>query len=129
MSDPSALAAHARAIAKVGVAVVLKRVTGVAPNAKVFSASVRAVVRNYVPDTGSPERAGYASTQMGGITQGARQVIVLKRDLANAGFPLPVEKNDKILISATGDQLNVLHVDATKRDMAGTIELMATGVA
>ena len=50
-------------------------------------------------------------------------------DLANARFPLPVRKNDRIIIVDTGDELNVVDVDGFKRAVAGAIERKAAGVA
>ncbi len=50
-------------------------------------------------------------------------------DLAQARFPLPVQKNDNIILSSTGEKLNVTRVDMQKRAFAGAIELAAAGVA
>jgi hypothetical protein len=68
----------------------------------------------------------------GGITEGARLVIVLTDDLAARSFPLPVAKNDKIvLLGAAGnpvESLNVTDPDPFKRALGGAIELKAEGV-
>ena len=55
-------------------------------------------------------------------------VIVMAGDLASKRFPLPLKKNDKIILES-GEELNVIEVDANKRAVAGAIELKASGVA
>lgn len=127
--DPNMVAAYGRALARAGLQVTIKRVTGFAPNPVVeLSVTVQAIVRDYQPDTSEPSEMGYAPSKVGGITQGDRLVIVMASDLATARFPLPLMKNDKIIIVSTGDELNVVDVDAFKRVAAGAIELKAAGV-
>lgn len=129
--DPAINAAYARAFARLGVAVsvTFKRATGFAPGAVTTqTATVMAVVRDYNPDTTSVAQTGYAATKIGAITEGDRVIIVMATDLANAAFPLPLKKNDKIIIVDTGDELNIVDVDAYKRAAAGAIELKAAGV-
>lgn len=129
--DSTINGAYERAFARLGVtlSVTFKRMTGFAPGAvTVQSATVMAVVRDYMPDTTSPRQQGYPATKPGAITEGDRVIIVMATDLANAGFPLPLRKNDKAVIVDTGDELNVIDVDAYKRAAAGAIELKAAGV-
>ncbi|MEJ0093403.1 MAG: hypothetical protein WDN46_08190 [Methylocella sp.] len=129
MISLSAQAAHRRGIAQRGEEVIFQRISGVAPRTVTFSAVVSAMVANYQPDGQDPARAGYGASQPGSITQGDRQVIVMIEDLAQARFPLPVQKNDNIILSSTGEKLNVTRVDMQKRAFAGAIELGAAGVA
>lgn len=129
--DVAINASYNRAFARLGVAVsvTFKRVTGFAPNpVTTQSATVMAVVRNYQPETEAVARTGYAATKMGAITEGDRMIIVMATDLANAGFPLPLRKHDKIIMD-TGDELDITDVDAWKRAAGGAIELKAAGVA
>lgn len=125
-------ASYKRAFARLGVAVsvTFKRVTGFAPGiVTTQTATVMAVVRDYQSDTTAPAQMGFAATKVGAITEGDRMVIVMASDLAAAGFPLPLRKNDKMLMVDTGDELNITDVDAFKRSGAGAIELKAAGVA
>jgi hypothetical protein len=126
--DPNAQAAYRRARDKVGIEVTFVRQFGAAPKAKTFSAKVTAVVRNYTPDGASVGRTDSSSSKQGAITQGDREIIVLAEDLATKRFPLPVKKNDKVVLVDTGEQLNIVAVDALKRAMAGAIECKASGV-
>jgi hypothetical protein len=139
MINPSAEAAMRRGIEKRGIKVTLQRLTGQAtgtPGSVVsFSANVLAIVQDYVPDSSVVQRTGYGASQVGAITQGDRQIIVMAEDLRKARFPLPVQKNDKVILLEDGistddcEQLDVTRVDAHKRAVAGAIELTATGVA
>lgn len=124
-------AAYNRAFARLGVAVpvTFTRNVGVAPNVTPATATVMAVVRDYLPDTESVARTGSTATKVGAITQGDRILIVMATDLANASFPLPLKKNDKATIVATGEELNIIAVDGTKRIAGGAIEVKASGVA
>src|ERR1700676_1342592 len=132
VTDPAIVAAYRRAFARLGLAisVTFKRETGFAPNpVTTVTANVTAIVRDYAPDPTSPRQEGYPSTRMGAITEGDRMVIVMASDLQAAGFPLPIRKNDRVVIVDTGDELNIVDVDAYKRATAGAIELKAASVA
>lgn len=135
-ADPAIVSAYGRAFARLGVTVqaTFTRVTGVAPNTGTASATVSAVIRNYQPDTESVARTGYGANQRGAITEGDRDIIVMGSDLAAAGFPLPVKKNDRITVrdpetDAVIDVLNVIKADPLKRNAGGAIEITAAGVA
>jgi hypothetical protein len=128
MIIPSAVAATRHAIELRGARVTFTRVTGFAPNTSSFSASVLAIVQNYVADSGVVARTGDSASSPGAITQGDRQVLVMTEDLKRLRFPLPLTKNDKITLSSTGEQLNIVSVDAGKRAIAGCIECSAAGV-
>lgn len=123
MTDPGVVATYRRALARRGEPVTFRRVTGQAPNAVTFSATVQAMVADYVPqgDVMPIKREG-------GITQGARKIIVLAEDLALARFPVPLVKNDKVVVGDIPAALNVESVDGKKRALAGAVEVVATGV-
>lgn len=126
--DPSAQAFTRLGIYRVGIPVTFERVVGYAPNATTIAAAVTAVARKYQLDTVTVAETGISASKPGAIRQGDREVLVMADDLAAAGFPLPVLKSDRIVVTATGDTLNILKVDAYKRAMAGCIEIEASGV-
>lgn len=128
--DASMQASHRAAIKRRGVPVTFRRITGTAPNTAKVDASVTASITAYQPDRADPARAGYASDSIGAITQGLRLVLVMADELAAAGFPLPVKKHDKIVVTDPGaaDTLDIVAVDPFKRSIAGAIELVAAGV-
>jgi hypothetical protein len=66
----------------------------------------------------------------GDITLGARNVILLEDDLRQKRFPLPVTKNDKVIVlGAEGEdeELNIMEFDPNKRRIAGAIDIVAEG--
>jgi hypothetical protein len=119
--DQTAIAGYRRAMARRGEPVIVRRVNGIAPNAAIFDANVTGIVMDYLAKgdvlTVQPE---------GGITLGARNVIVLESDLVAARFPLPVTKNDKVVVQ--GEELNIISVDPSKRGIAGALDIVAEGV-
>jgi hypothetical protein len=127
MIDPGAQAFTRLGIQIAGIAVRFERIVGFAPNAATTSASVIAIVRKYALDTVTISETGYASSKPGAIRQGDREVLVMAADLEAAGFPLPVKKNDRVVIEATGDTFSIITVDAYHRAMAGCIEIEAAG--
>lgn len=132
MVDAAATAFTRAGVYRVGQPVTFQRQIGQAPNAVTTpagGAQVTAVVRNYQPDTTAEAASGYSASQIGNITEGDRQIIVMKDDLTAAGFPLPVQKGDQVIIAETGELLSVTRVDPAKRFMANCIELYAIGVA
>src|SRR5690349_12289742 len=93
-TDLNALTSYRRAFARRARWIKLRRVTGQAgQGAGFFDAVVQAIVDDYVsePPVGTTRREG-------AITQGGRRVIVLSDDLAAKRFPLPVRKNDKVIL-------------------------------
>jgi hypothetical protein len=130
MSDAAISATYRRAFARVAKALVtFQRVTGFPPNAVTTSfGPINAVVRDYVPDITAVNETGFAASRLGSITQGDHQVIVLASDLRKIGFPLPVKKNDKILLALTGELINVTSADPFKRELGDAIDIVATGV-
>jgi hypothetical protein len=135
MSDPNAVAGYRRMLARRGQPVIVRRINGDAPNVGLFEARVPAVVMDYQPKppVGSVKPEG-------DITLGGRNVIVMANDLAALRFPLPLQKNDKVVVNpdpsqlgtgvANGDEeLNVVAVDPYKRSIGGAIDLVAEGAA
>jgi hypothetical protein len=141
-SDPAAVAAYRRALARRGRWVIIRRVSGQAPAATTTDAVVLAIVDDYVT-----EASVMPVKREGSITQGGRKVIVLADDLSAQRFPLPIVKNDKMILlddqqSFQGqkprvvpggktvweaDALNLENPDPSKRAVAGAIELLAVG--
>jgi hypothetical protein len=114
-----------------GMQVKFQRVTGIAPNATVNpvgGASVTAIVRGYSDNGAAAAATGYGSNKLGGITEGERQILVMADELAAAGFPLPLQKNDQVIVIETGELMTVTKPDSTKRAVAGCIEAYAVGV-
>jgi hypothetical protein len=122
MVDLNAQEAYRRALAVTGQVVMFQRVTGQAPNAVTFSAQVTAIFRAYQPAT----PIGGAMVRSAEITEGQREFIVLSDDLAQAEFPLPLLKNDKIVVGT--ETFNITEVDPGTRIYAGAIEGKAVGV-
>jgi len=128
MTDVSAQAALRNMIFSIGEMVTFQRVNGVAPSVIIIQASLMARVRGYNPETNEVSETGYASSQSGSITQTDRKVVVVSDDLAAAGFPLPVQKNDKVILG-DGTKSNVTEVDAHKRSFSGGIEITVAEIA
>ncbi len=136
--DAAAAAFTRTGILRVGQPVAFQRLVGQAPNATITppgGAIVTAAVRSYLPDTTQQAASGYSASQVGNLTEGDRQVLVMAQDLAAAGFPLPLMKGDRIVLQAAdepvpvGEVLTVTRVDAQKRKMAGCVEVYGLGVA
>lgn len=127
--DPAMRGAYVRALARRGQAVTVQRITGTAPRTVTFSATVTALVEDDPPDTNDVRITGYGATKPGAISQTSRSVTLMASDLASARFPVPVQKNDKIILSSTGEKLNVTEVDMHKRALAGAVTLTGVGVA
>jgi hypothetical protein len=143
MIDDSAVAGYERGIERRGKPVLVVRESGIAPSVEVFKAQVKAIVTDYKPESPIGE-----TKPEGGITMGARSVIVLAHHLREKKFPLPLQKNDKVILldeeqtdpsqQAEAQQdgttlyqietLNVASTDPYTRAIAGAIELMAEGV-
>lgn len=122
---------HRSWIKQVGLSVVFERITGVAPNAIVIpvgGASVTAIVRDYKPNGIASSEAGYRAGQPGALPQGEREILVMADELAAAGFPVPLRKNDRITVALTGEILTLSRVDQTKRLIANCYEAYASGV-
>lgn len=124
--DPMIRDAYRRALARTGQSVTFVRNVGVAPNITQTSATVTARVTTYTPDSAAVGRTESSARKLGAITQGDRKIIVLADDLANAGFPVPLQKNDKAVVD--GETLNVMSVDPNTRGLAGAVELVVAGV-
>lgn len=121
MTDQAALSTYRRAIARRGIEVTFRRISGEAPNTSTFEATVRALVQNDAP---APPIGAFAGE--GEITQGVRRIIVLDEDLAARYFPLPLAKNDKAFVG--GLSFNIISADPFSREIAGATECKAVGV-
>jgi len=138
MPDASAQAQTKAAILYCGQPVTFQRLVGQAPSVTLSpsgGATVTAVVRDYLPDTTAEAATGYSASEVGAVTEGDRMLIVMAADLAAAGFPLPLQKGDRVVLQEAdelppaGETLTVTRVDARKRYFAGAIEVVAVGVA
>ena len=96
-----------------------------APRVVGYSATVTAVVRDATRDNTADIVDG--TIQTGKIVETGYYIIMMVRDLERLHFPLPVQDNDKIIIVATGEKLNVTNADMHKRSLGGAIELRAAG--
>ena len=100
--NASAVAFTRAGVYRVGVACTFQRLVGSPPSVTLSPAGgarVTAVVRNYLPDTTQESATGYSASQVGSISQGDRQILVMADDLAAAGFVLPVRKGDQVLVA------------------------------
>ena len=120
MLDANIIAGYRRAIARRGVQVTFQRITGQAPNVTTSEAMVDAIVMDF-----QVEASVMSINPEGSVTLGDRMVIALTDDLLLQQYPLPVRKNDKILVR--GEWLNVETVDPNKRGLAGAVEIHARG--
>ena len=127
--DPGLASSSMRAIRRVGQSVTFERITGFAPNVATISVTVLAAFRGKAPDTVEPRASGYGASQPGGLSETERELLVMVSDLTAVGFPLPLQRGDKITIASTGERLSVLRFDAGRRAIAGVIEITAAGVA
>lgn len=126
MVDLGAQEGYRRAIARRGEQVTFQRIVGYAPNPVTVlpaggGATVNAIVMKYQP---TQSIGGFAGGDA--ITEGDRTLIVLGDDLLQAGFPLPLQKNDKVIVQ--GELMNIERVDPSTRGVAGAWELVALGV-
>lgn len=126
MIDPSAQAFTANGIRIRGVEVTVQRISGTAPRTAIFSATIMGSVEVVQPDRAASERSGYGAGNTGALTQDDRQVVLMVSDLIEKRFPLPLRKNDRMLIG--DDIFTIARVDPYKRAMAGALEATITGV-
>lgn len=127
---PTWQAQHRKWIAQLGTLVTIKRITGIAPNTvttPAAGATITAIVRNYLPDGLASSETGYAGGKIGGISEGNRQIIFMADELLAKGFPLPLQKNDRVILQGTGEVLSISRVDIFKRAVAGCVEAYAAG--
>lgn len=124
MIDSAIVAGYRRAIARRGEQVTFERRTGQATGAKTsvqtVSAVVQAIVMNY-----QVEPSVMPVEPEGSVTLGDKMIIALEADLLLQEFPLPLRKNDKVLVK--GDWLNIETLDPSKRGLAGAVEIHAKG--
>jgi len=130
MIDRGAEAAFVRAIARVGVWVTFRRVTGSPPSATVTGARVQALIRGMRPDTTAVSESGYSASQPGALAQADREVMAMTADLVAAGFPLPLQTGDRIVLDADdgGEALTITQPDPLRRKFAGVVSCQAAGL-
>ena len=133
ISDPAARAAYVYAIRTLGLSVTVQRVIGSPPNAilsPIGGASITAIVRHVTPDTTEASAAGYPSSHIGAIGQADREVLMMTADLDAAGFPLPLQTGDQIVLAPDdgGETLTVVRPDAATRKTAGVVSCTAVGL-
>lgn len=121
LPSPGAQAGYRRALQVTGQTLTFRRVTGNAPNATVADFQVTAIFRHYTPTSPIGPAVHTAA-----ISEGDRQFIVLQSDIEDAGFPVPLQKNDKIIVGV--ETFNIVDVDYGTRVFAGAIEGRAVGV-
>jgi hypothetical protein len=127
--DPTMESGYRRALARRGEKILVERISGSAPNTVTFSVEVVALVKDYTDDGGDAAKTGYGGHAIGGITQGARRVVVMWDDLEHKRFPLPLAKNDRVFLISIGEKLNVIEVDriaSGRRQMIFDVQIDAT---
>ena len=128
--DPGAVAGYRRAMLRRGFPATIQRINGEAPRTSLVSAEeVPVMVLAETADTAAGTATGYGSGDVGGLAQDTRTMLVMVEDLAAARFPLPLTKNDRVLLTQSGELLNITDVDADKRALGGAIEIKVTGVS
>lgn len=128
MIDAGLASSSSRAIRRVGQSVTFERSIGFAPNVTTISATVTAAIRGKTPDTVESRRSGYSASEPGGLSETEREFLVMADDLDRAGFPLPLQRGDRLIIAETSERLNIVRTDAGRRAIAGVIEVTAAGV-
>jgi hypothetical protein len=120
--NENARAAYRRAFKAAGaIPVTFRRVIGQDESATATDIEVHAIFRGY--SATAPIGAPAAPHD---ISEGDRQFIVIEEDLRDAGFPLPLVKNDAIIIGP--ETFNIVDIDYGTRRIAGAIEGRARGV-
>jgi hypothetical protein len=123
--DPKLAAMFARRIAARPEVVTLYRLTGAAPNVTSVSVTVTGSVVDVKSSTANQDVEGRVPN--GNIPQSAAEIIIMAQDLEAASFPMPVEKYDKITLSATGARLSISDVDMHKGARGGAVYIYADG--
>lgn len=125
--DRSAQAFHRAAIHRVGSPVQFQRLSGAGVNVVTRSVDAIAALRDALPNTTAPAETGYGASSPDAISQSDRTLVVMDDELREKGFPMPLAKDDKVLLADTGDLTTITRVDAAKRRLAGAIEVTITG--
>ncbi len=128
--DPGIVAGYRRAMVRRGFAATIQRINGEAPRTALVSAeAIPVVVLDERADPTAGTGTGYGSGDVGGLPQQSRTMLVMVADLEAARFPLPLAKNDRVLLTESGELLNITDVDAEKRALGGCIELKVAGTS
>jgi hypothetical protein len=112
----TASAARARAsINRVGSVISFRRMSATTPQTIVSQADVKATPAGYTPK----ELAA-------GITQGSSKFTVSRLDLEAAGFPVPLKKGDRVILS--GNRIRTVDtVDPDHREYMGCYDVVVSG--
>ena len=93
---------------EVGEEIIIRRYFGVGMNRNKFEVKVLARVMSYDPQE-----------LIGTIIQGDQKLIVLVDDLETYQFPLPLIRNDKVVVR--GKEINIESVDGNTRRILGEL--------
>lgn len=88
----------------------IRRYTGTGANRPRFDWEVQARVTDFDADE-----------LVGSIVQGDRKLIVFHEDLANAGFPFPIQTGPNWLAVVSGKELQIKAVDDRTRRLGDTV--------
>jgi len=99
---------YRRFVNEVGEEIIVRRYFGTGTNRSKFEVNVMARVVGYGPQE-----------LVGTIVQGDQKLIVMVEDLETFQFPLPLVKNDKVVVR--GKELNVEAPDGNTRRIKGEL--------
>jgi hypothetical protein len=99
---------YQRMLEEIGEKVLIRRYFGTGNNRSKFEVEVRARIVGYI-----------ASELVGTIIQGDQKAILLQEDLLIFQFPLPLMKNDKIVVK--GKERNIESADGDSRKIGGEL--------
>jgi hypothetical protein len=86
----SLVAATRRQVLRTGQAATLRRLSGTGPSQTPTDVAVTAVVRGFQP---------HEIAAGSGLMQGDRRVIITDHEIAEAGWPGPPRKNDRLVLA------------------------------
>ena len=128
--DPGVVAGYRRAMLRRGFPATIQRINGEAPRTSLVSAEdVPVMVLDERADPTAGTSTGYGSGDVGGLAQQTRTMLVLVEDLEAERFPLPLAQNDRVLLTQSGELLNITDVDSDVRALGGCIEFKVAGTS
>lgn len=108
MTSEEAKEIYRRFLYEVGEKVLIRRYFGIGNNRTKFEVEAQARI------------VGYKDVELTGtIIQGDQRVILLQEDLINSQFPLPLVKNDKVVVR--GKERNIEYPDGDSRKINGEL--------
>lgn len=99
---------YRRDMEEIGEKVIIRRYFGTGTNRNKFEVEILARVIGYGPQE-----------LVGTIQQGDQKLIILVKDLETFQFPLPLIKNDKVIVR--GKELNIEAADGNTRRINGKL--------